>query len=193
MALFKSQEEKKRERVMKEKQAMRDLERRIAKLKESESTYIKAAKTADEENLPEQKKLAMDGLREAIMERKRTRMMLLNAQILSQRRENAESQKNFLGAVQVITKSILGTTKSTDVAKVSSQLGVAMQQAAQQAEDMDEMMNNSLEASDSFTSDTFKVSDDELNSLIFGGSSSSSSTSDASIDSELAALGDLLK
>lgn len=193
MALFKSQEEKKRERVMKEKQAMRDLERRIAKLKESEATYIKAAKVADDENLPEQKKLAMDGLREAIMERKRTRMMLLNAQILSQRRENAESQKNFLGAVQTITKSILGTTKSTDVAKVSAQLGTAMAQAAAQAEDMDQMMNDSLESSDSFTSDTFKVSDDELEKLVFGGASSSSSTSDASIDSDLAALSDLLK
>ena len=72
MGLFKSKQEKEQERRMLVKQSMKELEKRVRKLKEQEAVYIKAAKTAQEENLPRQIQLAKDALKMTISERKRT-------------------------------------------------------------------------------------------------------------------------
>ena len=86
MGLFKTKEEKEAERRMLVKQSMKELEKRIRKLKEQEVNYIKAAKVAPEENLPRQIKLAKDALKMTVSERKRTMEMLINAHIISQMR-----------------------------------------------------------------------------------------------------------
>ena len=63
MGLFKSKEEKLAERKALVKQSMKELEKRIRKLKEQEAVYIKAAKVAQQENLPEQIALAKNALK----------------------------------------------------------------------------------------------------------------------------------
>ena len=95
MKLFKSKAEKEQERRMLVKKSMRELEKRINKLKEQEATYVRAAQVAMREELPEQIKLAKEALKMTISERKRTYKMLLNAQIISQMKDMTAMTNEF--------------------------------------------------------------------------------------------------
>ena len=57
MGLFKTKAEKEQERKMLVKKSMRELEKRINKLKEQEGKYIQAAQIAIREQLPDQENL----------------------------------------------------------------------------------------------------------------------------------------
>ena len=155
MGLFKSKAEKEQERRMLVKQSMKELEKRIRKLKEQEAVYIRAAKTAQEENLPQQIQLAKDGLKLTISERKRTLQMLLNAQIISQMRDMSAMTGEFLKAVHNISKSIAGTANQ-DVNKISAELKIAMGKVENQTENLADMLEDSQDELNEarFTRDT---------------------------------------
>lgn len=185
MALFKTKAEKEQERRMLVKQSMKELEKRVRKLKEQEAVYIRAAKTAQEENLPRQIQLAKDALKMTISERKRTMEMLLNAQIISQMRDMSAMTGEFLKAVHNISKSISGTT-SQDVNKISAELKMAMGKVENQTENLADMLESSQDDIYDSAEGMTAVSDEEIDQLIYG--VQGSQESGISIDQELLAL-----
>ncbi len=187
MGLFKTKQEKEQERKMLVKQSMKELEKRIRKLKEQEAVYIKAAKVAQDENLPQQIQLAKEALKMTVSERKRTMQMLLNAQIISQMRDMSAMTGEFLKAVHNISKSIAGSA-SHDVTKVSADLRKAMGIVENQTENLADMLESSQDDFMDYSEGMSTISDDEIDQMIYGASGSQSSSIDASIDQELLAL-----
>jgi hypothetical protein len=186
MKLFKSKAEKEQERRMLVKKSMRELEKRINKLKEQEATYVRAAQVAMREELPEQIKLAKEALKMTISERKRTYKMLLNAQIISQMKDMTAMTNEFLQAIHVISKDIAGST-TADMNKLTGELKVAMEKVSEQTENLGEMLEESQDTVGDFTVGSSLVSDDEIDKLVYGNSQgATSSTSD--IDAELEML-----
>ena len=196
MGLFKTKEQKEQERKMLVKQSMKELEKRITKLKAQEGKYIEMAKIAQREELPDQIKLAEEALRMTISERKRTYKMLLNSQIISQMKDMTSMTNEFLKAIQVISKDIAhGTT--ADMSKISGELRLAMDRVSDQTEQLSDMLEDSQDSVSDFSTDNSLVGDDEIKSLIYGNgssasSSASASSSDSSLDDELEALKKLI-
>lgn len=185
MGLIKSKAQKEQERRMQVKRSMRELEKRINKLKEQEGVYIKAAQVAMREELPDQIKLAKEALKMTISERKRTYKMLLNAQIISQMKDMSAMTNEFLQAVHVISKDIAGTTNA-DITKLSSELKHAMAKVSEQTENLGEMLEEAQDDVGDFSTENALVSDDEIDKLIYGGAAAPSG--DSAIDSELEQL-----
>ena len=186
MKLFKSKAEKEQERRMLVKKSMRELEKRINKLKEQEATYVRAAQVAMREELPEQIKLAKEALKMTISERKRTYKMLLNAQIISQMKDMTAMTNEFLQAIHVISKDIAGST-TADMNKLTGELKIAMEKVSEQTENLGEMLEESQDTVGDFSAGSSLVSDDEIDKLVYGNSQgATSSTSD--IDAELEML-----
>lgn len=190
MGLFKSKEEKERERRMLVRRSMKELETRIKKLKLQEEKYIKAAQVAIKEELPDQVKLAKQALRMTIAERKRTYKMLLNAEIISQMKDTTAMTKDFLQAVHVISKDIAGSA-SADMSKLSNELRAAMDKVSAQTEDLEEMLENSSEDFDDMNTESSMITDDEIDRMIYG--AGTEATADSLIDSELEQLKNQLK
>lgn len=194
MGLFKSKAQKEQERKAKVKQSMRELEKRIQKLRAQEGKYVEMAKVAMREELPDQIKLAEEALRMTISERKRTYKMLLNAQIISQMKDMAGMTNEFLGAIQVLSKDISkGTT--ADMSKLTTELRAAMDKVKDQTENLSELMEDSQDDISEFSTDNSLVSDDELKARIYGNATAGAgeaAASDADIDAQLADLQKLL-
>ena len=186
MKLFKSKAEKEQERRMLVKKSMRELEKRINKLKEQEATYIKAAQVAMREELPEQIKLAKEALKMTISERKRTYKMLLNAQIISQMKDMTAMTNEFLQAIHVISKDIAGST-TADMSKLTGELKQAMEKVSEQTENLGEMLEESQDTVGDFSAGNSLVSDDEIDKLVYGNSQGASSSA-SDIDAELEML-----
>ena len=185
---FKSKAEKEQERKMLVKKSMKELEKRIAKLKEQEQVYINAARVAIREELPDQIKLATEALKMTRSEEKRTYKMLLNAQIISQMKDMTAMTNEFLGAIQVISKDIANTT-TADMSKLTSELRNAMDKVSEQTENLGEMLEESQDSVGDFTATSNIVSDDEINALIYGQQTpGAQQTTGNQIDDELAAL-----
>lgn len=185
---FKSKAEKEQERKMLVKRSMKELEKRIAKLKEQEQVYINAARVAIREELPDQIKLATEALKMTRSEEKRTYKMLLNAQIISQMKDMTAMTNEFLGAIQVISKDIANTT-TADMSKLTSELRMAMDKVSEQTENLGEMLEESQDTVSDFTATSNIVSDDEINALIYGQQTPGAQTTGGTqIDDELAAL-----
>ena len=185
---FKSKAEKEQERKMLVKRSMKELEKRIAKLKEQEQVYINAARVAIREELPDQIKLATEALKMTRSEEKRTYKMLLNAQIISQMKDMTAMTNEFLGAIQVISKDIANTT-TADMSKLTSELRNAMDKVSEQTENLGEMLEESQDSVGDFTATSNIVSDDEINALIYGQQTpGAQQTTGNQIDDELAAL-----
>jgi archaellum component FlaC len=196
MGLFKSKAQKEQERKAKVKQSMRELEKRIQKLRAQESKYVEMAKVAMREELPDQIKLAEEALRMTISERKRTYKMLLNAQIISQMKDMAGMTNEFLGAIQVLSKDISkGTT--ADMSKLTTELRAAMDKVKDQTENLSELMEDSQDDISEFSTDSSLVSDDELKARIYGNATAAAgegaaAADDSDIDAQLADLQKLL-
>lgn len=184
MGLFKTKEQKEQERKQAVKQSMRELEKRIRKLKEQEQVYIDAAKEAQKEDLPEQVKLAREALKMTISERKRTLKMLLNARIISQMKDMTAMTSEFLNAISTISKSIAGTT-TTDISKLSGDLKRAMSSVSQQTENLSDMLEDTQDDLSDFSSGNSLVSDEDIDKLIY---SDDNNSGELSIDDELASL-----
>jgi len=192
MKLFKSKAEKEQERRMLVKKSMRELEKRIQKLKEQEAKYVQAAQIAIREQLPDQEKLAKEALKMTMSERKRTYKMLLNAQIISQMKDMSAMTGEFLNAIHVISKDIAGST-STDMSKLTVELKSAMAKVADQTEQLGEIMEESQDDVSEFSVNTSLVSDDEIEKMVYGSAGATTANAeDASIDSELEALKKLI-
>lgn len=186
MGLFKSKAEKEQERKMQVRKSMKELEKRINKLKEQETKYVQMAQVAMREELPDQIKLAKEALKLTISERKRTYKMLLNAQIMSQMKDMSAMTNEFLQAMQVISKDIAGST-TADMGKISRDIQLAMDRVSEQTETFSDMLEDSQDNMTDFSESSSLVSDDDVDKLIYGGSQGAEEL-DSSIDSELAEL-----
>ncbi len=188
MKLFKTKEEKEQERKMLIKRSLREMEKRIAKLKEQETFYINAAREAIREELPDQIKLAEEALKITINERKRTYKMYLNAKIISQMKDMSAMTNEFLGAIHVISRDISdGTT--ADMSKLSAELRMAMEKVSEQSENLGEMLEESQDGISFVSTGNTSVSDDKINKLIYGESAGASATASVTdIDAEIAAM-----
>ena len=185
MGLFKSKEEKERERNMAIKKSMRDLEKHIIELEKGEKVFADAVRIAQEQNLPQQIEKARQGLKESITEKKRTYMMLLDAKMMVQRRDMMARQKTFLGAVKTITESIFESMKGVNVSKIAAGFDEAIEGAMAQTEEFDGMIDQTLSSGD-FSSNSYEVSDDEIDKILYGAGAGAGTSS--SIDDELAKL-----
>lgn len=183
--LFKSKEEKMRERKMLVRKSMKELNKRIKNLEDQEEKYIKAAQIAIKEELPDQVRLAKQALKLTIAERKRTYKMLLNAEIISQMKDTAAMTKDFLQAVHVISKDIAGSA-SADMSKISGELKLAMDKVSEQSEELENMLEDTNDDFDDISVESSLVSDDEIDKRIYGGAAKESKDSD--IDAELEKL-----
>ena len=185
MGLFKSKEEKERERNMAIKKSMRELEKHIIELEKGEKVFADTVRIAQEQNLPEMIEKARKGLKDSLTEKKRTYMMLLDARIMIQRRDMMSRQKSFLGAVKTITKSIFESMKGVNVSKIAAGFDQAIEGAIAQTEEFDGMIEQTL-ASGDFSSASYEVSDEELDKVLYG--TGASTTAGTNLDDELAKL-----
>lgn len=185
MKLFKSKQEKEMEQKQKVKQSMRELQRRIEKLKQQEDSYKQAAQYAIKEELPAQLELAKKALKLTISERKRTQQMLLNAQIISQLRDMTKMTSQFLEAVRTISTDIAKTT-GTDMSAVTNDLRLAMEKVSAQTDTLGDMMQDA-EMEIGEQANGADVSNAEIDKLIYG-NMAGSAQSDESIERELAEL-----
>ena len=194
MGLFKSKEQKELERKQEIKKAMSDLEKRIKKLEAQKAIYINAAKDAIKEELPEQIALAKNALKLTEAERKRTKQMLLNTQVISQLKDMTSMTAEFLGTVKTISKSISQGT-NVDVRKIGVDLAAAMESVGVQTDALEEILEDSQSAvSDPGLAGDTLVSDDEIEQMIYGTSATAgAATSDSVLDAELEALKNNLK
>jgi hypothetical protein len=167
------------------KKSMRELEKHILELEKGEKVFADAVRIAQEQNLPQQIEKARQGLKESITEKKRTYMMLLDAKMMVQRRDMMARQKTFLGAVKTITKSIFESMKGVNVSKIAAGFDEAIEGAMAQTEEFDEMIDQTLSSGD-FSSNSYEVSDDEIDKILYGAGAGASTSS--SIDDELAKL-----
>lgn len=190
MGLFKSKAQREQERKMLVKKSMKELEKRIVKLKEQETFYVNAAREAIREELPDQIKLAEEALKMTISERKRTYKMYLNAKIIAQMKDMSAMTNEFLNAIHIISKDIAhGTT--ADISKLSGELRMAMDKVAEQTEGLSEMLEDSQDSVVDFSAGNSLVSDDVISEMIYG-KGSGKNVSDAEIDSEMQSLLDRL-
>ena len=188
MGLFKSKEEKERERKMEVRRAIAKMEKRIADLERDEAYYIEQAKICIKEDLPERLALTKNALRDAITNKKRTYMMLLNTRVLNQMKESAASTKGFLETVQTISKSIAVNISGVDMRKIQSGLSTAMEQVASRTEELEELLE---ESQDTFSSQAVKNStttDADLEAMIYGEAESAATASDTELDSSIESL-----
>lgn len=181
MGLFKSKAEKAQEKKMIVKKSMKELERRIVKLQAQEQKYIDATKIAIREELPEQIALARQALKVTIAERKRTYKMLLNAEIISQMKDMTSMTGEFLGAVQILSKEIAQNT-GLNVAKIQTQLNIAMGKVSDQTDNLEQMLEDSQDNLDSYSSDKDVISDSDLDKLIYGGATNENANINSDID-----------
>lgn len=187
MAIFKTKEEKERERNMAIKKAMRDLEKHISELEKSEQVYKDIVRKAQEQNLPKSEiDKARQALRESLTEKKRANIMLIDAQIMVQRKNMMARQKSFLGAVKTITQSIFASMKGVNISKISAGFDQAIQGAMEQTEQFDAMIDQTL-TSGEFSADAYEVSDEEIDKIIYGSSAGGPSAS-SEIDDVIAGL-----
>lgn len=193
MGLFKSKQEKENERKRLVKESMRELEKRIKKLEAQEQVYVKAAQEAIKEELPDQVKLAKHALKLTVAERKRTKQMLLNAQIISQLKDMTEMTTSFLGAVKVISASIAKGT-SADVSKISAELNMAMGRVKDQTEDLSDMLEESQQDIADVGEYADKLVDDkEIEAKIYGSVDGAQQEAGIDYDAEMEELRKSLK
>ncbi len=189
MGIFKSKAEKEQERKMAVRRSMKELEKRIRKLKDQEKVYINAAQVAEREGLPDQLKLAKEALKMTISERKRTYKMLLNAQIMSQMKDMSAMTNEFLNAIHIISKDIADTT-SADMNKLTRELRTAMDKVSEQTESLEDLLEDSQDDVGELSDESALVTDDEIDKLIYGGSSDETGDIDADLEKLRKQLGD---
>ena len=188
MGLFKSKEEKERERKMEVRRAIAKMEKRIADLERDEAYYIEQAKICIKQDLPEQLTLTKNALRDTITNKKRTYMMLLNTRVLNQMKESAASTRGFLETVQTISKSIAVNISGVDMRKIQTGLSNAMEQVNSRTEELEELL---AESQDTYNTQAVKNStttDEDLEAMIYGEAQSSAQTTDAELDTSIESL-----
>lgn len=166
MGLFKSKVEKEQERKMAVKQAVRDLEKRIEKLKEAEAKYIKMAEIAINEDLPQMLENVKSNIQITRSERKRTYSMLIQTQMLAQMKEMTDSTGEFFNTVRNISKAVAGTSVA-DMRKITADLRQAMDNIEQTNEVLTNVIEETNDAVGDLATNTALESSDKVDDAIY--------------------------
>lgn len=166
MGLFKSKMEKEQERKMAVKQAVRDLEKRIEKLKEAEAKYIKMAEIAINEDLPQMLENVKSNIQITRSERKRTYSMLIQTQMLAQMKEMTDSTGEFFNTVRNISKAVAGTS-TADMRKITADLREAMDKIEQTNEVLSNVIEETNDAVGDLATNTALESSDKIDDAIY--------------------------
>ena len=166
MGLFKSKAEKEQERKMAVKQAVRDLEKRIEKLKEAEAKYIKMAEIAINEDLPQMLENVKSNIQITRSERKRTYSMLIQTQMLAQMKEMTDSTGEFFNTVRNISKAVAGTSVA-DMRKITADLQKAMDNIEQTNEVLTNVIEETNDAVGDLATNTALESSDKVDDAIY--------------------------
>lgn len=166
MGLFKSKAEKEQERKMAVKQAVRDLEKRIEKLKEAEAKYIKMAEIAINEDLPQMLENVKSNIQITRSERKRTYSMLIQTQMLAQMKEMTDSTGEFFNTVRNISKAVAGTSVA-DMRKITADLRQAMDNIEQTNEVLTNVIEETNDAVGDLATNTALESSDKVDDAIY--------------------------
>lgn len=166
MGLFKSKMEKEQERKMAVKQAVRDLEKRIEKLKEAEAKYLKMAEIAINEDLPQMLENVKSNIQITRSERKRTYSMLIQTQMLAQMKEMTDSTGEFFNTVRNISKAVAGTN-TADMRKITADLRKAMDNIEQTNEVLSNVIEETNDAVGDLATNTALESSDKIDDAIY--------------------------
>ena len=172
MALFKSKQEKEFEKKMAIKKTINEMNKQIDKLSAAERNFIDLAKQAKKENIPNQYKLALSGLRSTITQKKRVQEMLLNFQIMNQTKDILSTTSEFLQGMGSLSKDMAKLCDEKQFNAVSKDFEKAMMATTAQEERMEMFLDNSR---------------DSFESLSKEGTSASNSEGDAEIEAIIAA------
>ena len=172
MALFKTKQEKEFEKKMAIKKTINEMNKQIEKLSAAERNFIDLAKQAKKENIPNQYKLALSGLRSTITQKKRVQEMLLNFQIMNQTKDILSTTSEFLQGMGSLSKDMAKLCDEKQFNAVSKDFEKAMMATTAQEERMEMFLDNSR---------------DSFESLSKEGTTSSNSEGDAEIEAIIAA------
>ena len=172
MALFKTKQEKEFEKKMAIKKTINEMNKQIEKLSAAERNFIDLAKQAKKENIPNQYKLALSGLRSTITQKKRVQEMLLNFQIMNQTKDILSTTSEFLQGMGSLSKDMAKLCDEKQFNAVSKDFEKAMMATTAQEERMEMFLDNSR---------------DSFESLSKEGTTSSKSEGDAEIEAIIAA------
>lgn len=174
MGIFKSKAEKDFERKQKIKQQIRDFERRIVKLEEQIKKHIESAREAVRENLPEQVALTKAALTRTIQERKMTIRMKINFDVFNQLKDQAEANKMFLKSIKLLSEQMEAAT-SVDAQKVFAKFDMEVEKANDMIEEIQDQLDTQEDKYKKQDLTDIKVTDSEIDNLIFGNAPVSSS------------------
>jgi hypothetical protein len=171
MGIFKTKAEKDFERKQKIKQQIRDFERRIIKLEEQIKKHIESAREAVRENLPEQVALTKAALTRTIQERKMTIRMKINFDVFNQLKDQAEANKMFLKSIKLLSEQMEAAT-SVDAQKVFAKFDMEVEKANDMIEEIQDQLDTQEDKYKKQDLTDIKVTDSEIDNLIFGNASS---------------------
>lgn len=172
MGLFKSKSEKEFEKKMAIKKTINEMNKQIEKLAAAERNFIDLAKKAKTENIPNQYKLALSGLRSTITQKKRVQEMLLNFQIMNQTKDILSTTSEFLKGMGSLSKDMAKLCDEKQFNAVSKDFEKAMIATTAQEERMEMFLDNSR---------------DSFETLSKEGTSAASGEGDAEIEAIIAA------
>ncbi len=183
MALFKSRQRKEIEKKMHVRRTLNTMKKHIRQLEEQKQIYVEAAKTARKKDLPMQYNLAISGLKMTIGQQKKAYEMLLNFEITSQMKDMSLMTSEFLKGMGVLSKEMARLTNNKEFEKVQQMFEVAMSGVEMQTEKMDMFLDVNQTTFSNYSSDSARVSDDDVKSLLDGGAGEKEK--DIDIDKEI--------
>lgn len=167
MGLFKSQEERRIERDMQIRKTQAMFKKRIKELEKAELDFIENAKEAKKIGSKKHYELARKAYKESNFKRKRVEQQILTLSILTQMKNQVESDAEFAKSFRGVSKTISELFKMADLATTQKDFEMAMQKAKTMEERMDlflESSNDMMLADDDVTGEA--ISDDEFDKLV---------------------------
>ena len=180
MGLFKSKAEKEFESKQLIKKQIREFDRRVSKLEEQMNKHIESARTAIKENLPEQLNFAKMALTRTIQERKMTIRMKIFFEVMTQIKDMAEANKHFVKSIQTLSEQ-MEVANTVEVQKIFNKFDVEVDKATMMAEEIQDQLNVQEDKYKKAEVSEIKVSDSEIDVLIYG-TKSTQSTPEATLD-----------
>lgn len=167
-----------------------DIRKTVAQLERAKNQYIDKARIAKERGDNASYKLARSGLSATIGQVNKAREMLLNIEITNELRQMTDINADFLVTIAKIAKSINKINKSSNFAKLQSDIQTALTNVEKSQSSLDAFLSNTDVAFESIASSTGDIiSERELDSIIDGEiAADSSADANSEIDQLLSKL-----
>jgi hypothetical protein len=176
MGLFKTKAEKEFETKQIIRKQIREFDRRVAKLEEQIGKHVESARTAIKENLPEQVNLAKVALSRTIQERKMTIRMKIFFEVMTQIKDMAEANKTFVKSIKTLSEQ-MEVANTIEVQKIFDKFDVEVEKANMMAEEIQDQLNVQESKYKKEEISEIKVTDSEIDTLIYGNKTLQASTS----------------